>query len=467
MRLWTMREKGGGVERPAYGFAFFGLCLFTILLYVRPNDLLPDSIGTLELALWSPAGLLPFDPRGIPFVKTVAIVTLIAYVVGKLAKGERLTDWPVEMRALAVIVGLGVLFMPIAAAPKDSYEALADTFLKVAIIFVLMVNLIDSLDRLRVMMRIVVLCGTGIALGAIVTYWQGKLTAEAAGVGVRIEGVVEGIFGNPNDLATALNLLVPFAVALAILRRGWQRALFAACAVLLLGGILVTFSRSGFLGLAAMVGFALFKWLPRRPGSTVVAAVALGGLLVVAAPGGYGDRLTSIVDHGSDTTGSATERIELLKRVAAVAANHTVLGVGIGNYHIYSIREMRAHNAYLEIAAELGVAGLVAYLILIFWPLYHLRRVEREARGREGEAARETSVLAVALQAAFLGYIVCSFFASIQYLWYLYYIVAYAIALRRVHDAASSPQAVRTVVERPRGVLWPARAPAAAGGVAR
>ena len=78
VRAWTMREKGGAVERSSYGFAFLGLCVFTVLLYVRPNDLLPHSIGTLELALWSPAGLLPFDPRGIPFVKTVAIVTLLA-----------------------------------------------------------------------------------------------------------------------------------------------------------------------------------------------------------------------------------------------------------------------------------------------------------------------------------------------------------------------------------------------------
>jgi len=30
---------------------------------------------------------------------------------------------------------------------------------------------------------------------------------------------------------------------------------------------------------------------------------------------------------------------------------------------------------------------------------------------------------------------VCSFFASIQYLWYLYYTAAYAVALRQIHAA--------------------------------
>ena len=39
--------------------------------------------------------------------------------------------------------------------------------------------------------------------------------------------------------------------------------------------------------------------------------------------------------------------------------------------HIYSIREKEAHNAYLEIAAELGVMGLIAYLIVIFAHFAH------------------------------------------------------------------------------------------------
>ena len=453
-RLWN----GGEDARASHGFAFFGLCLFTVLLYVRPADLLPSSIGTLELLIWSPIGLTPIDPRGFAIVKTVAIVTVLAYVAGKLAKGERLTDWPVELRALAVIVGLGILFMPIAAAPKDSYDELTDTFLKVAIIFVLMINLFDSLSRLRTMFRITVLCGTGIAIGAAVTYWQGKFTAEVAGVGVRIEGIVEGIFGNPNDLATALNLLVPVAVALAVLARGWRRALYATCAAVLAVGVVVTFSRAGFLGLVAIAGFGLFKLLPRKPGTTMLAAAALAGLLLLASPGGYGDRLASIFDAEADKTGSASERLDLLKRAALVAAYHPVLGVGMGNYHIYSIRELRAHNSYLEIAAELGLAGLAAYLVLIAAPLVGLRRVERETRGaaEQTREERELNVFSVAVQAAMLGYIVCSFFASIQYLWYLYYLVAYAIALRQINAAAAEPvaaPAARTV-----GALWPEHA---------
>jgi len=60
---------------------------------------------------------------------------------------------------------------------------------------------------------------------------------------------------------------------------------------------------------------------------------------------------------------------------------------------------------------------------------------------------------------------VCSFFASIQYLWYLYYTAAYAVALRQIHAAEemeSSLPNTRTPAPPPeprakmaRGVLWP------------
>jgi len=37
--------------------------------------------------------------------------------------------------------------------------------------------------------------------------------------------------------------------------------------------------------------------------------------------------------------------------------------------------------------------------------------------------------------AALVGYMVCSFFASVAYLWYVYYLVAYAVCLRRLYES--------------------------------
>jgi O-antigen ligase len=445
-------------NRQAHRIAFGGLYLFTLLLYARPNEALPELLGDF------------------PLVKIVAVVTLCAYFVSKLSKHEKLSIWPIELKMLALITLLGVLFIPASASPQDSTDLLVDLFLKVVIIFILMINLITTRERLTAMMKLVVVAGTVLGLFAISNYVAGKFTVLDKHVGVRIAGVVGGIFENPNDLATSLDLLIPMAIALALTKRGMARAAYFICATLLATAVVLTFSRGGFLGLVAMCSVLLWKLSRRHRALSALALLLTVGVFLSAMPLGYSSRITSIFDSEADQTGSTQARIDLLERAADVAVGHLVIGVGMGNFHIYSIKEQRAHNSYLEISAELGVAGLIAYLIMIFACLRSLRRVERnnllnrqqDARRRKPEKdkpnASSTYYLSAALQASLIAYIVCSFFGSIQYLWFLYYPLAYAVSLRQIDAAeavedqrADKPVQVEILHNEPVGVLWSSR----------
>jgi len=252
---------------------------------------------------------------------------------------------------------------------------------------------------------------------------------------VRIEGLVGGMFENPNDLATALDLLLPFAVALTLISKGLARLFYLVCAAVLAIGVLFTLSRGGFLGLIASSGVLLWKLGRGRRLKITLGGALICGVLLAATPGGYGARIMTIFNTDEDQTGSAQQRRELLERAASVAISRPIVGVGMGNFHIYSIHEKAAHNGYLEIAAELGVIGLIAYLILIFTPLRSLHRIELQTRGMRSKSEREMYWMSVCIQAAFIAYMVCSFFASIEYVWYLYYTAAYAVAIRQIHAA--------------------------------
>lgn len=422
-------DSGPGDEsRPATGslpVAFAAVWLFTLLLYVRPNEILPGVFGEF------------------PLVKIVAIFAMLAYSLGRLMRGEALTIWTIELRMVLLIWGLGALFMPLAVSPEDSWKTLTDVYLKVVCIFFLLVNLLDTRARLRSIMKLVVIWGAVLALDAIYSFRSGHFTNNEH----RIQGLVSGIFGNPNDLAIALNLLTPLAVALAVNSRGMKRVFYAACAMVMGMGVVATFSRGGFLGLLAAGSVLLWKIGRGKQAAAAMGVLLVSGAFLLLMPGDYGDRLSTILASDQDKTGSAQERQELLKRAASVALHHPITGVGIGNFHIYSIREKLAHNAYLEIAAELGVVGLLAYLVLILAPLRSMRRVERESRAilRAGAVTdatsdvsartrwRESYYLSIALQAALAAYIVCTLFGSVQYQWFLYYIAAYAVAVRRIH----------------------------------
>src|SRR5262249_50646266 len=101
----------------------------------------------------------------------------------------------------------------------------------------------------------------------------------------------------------------------------------------------------------------------------------------------------------------------------------------------------------------------------ILAPLRSLHRIERRTNGRLSKSEREMFGLSVSIQAAFIAYMVCSFFASIQYLWRLYYTAAYAVALRQIYAAdeleVTSPDnqapaaAPHPCAKSAGGALWP------------
>jgi len=101
-------------------------------------------------------------------------------------------------------------------------------------------------------------------------------------------------------------------------------------------------------------------------------------------------------------------------------------------------------------------------VMFVVTPLKKLGQIARESLG-----ARAKSLyyyLAIGLQASLLAYLVSSFFASVAYLWYVYYLVAYAVCLRRLYESETGKL---VVVANPKKEKWgrlPARASATREG---
>jgi O-antigen ligase len=406
----------------SHSVAFAGLFLFTLLLYARPQELFPQLFGEL------------------PLVKIIAIVTLIAYTGGKLRAGESFTIWPLEMKMLALILVLGIAFVPVAVWPAHSIELLTDSFFKVITIFVLMVNLIDTKQRLHSIMKLVVMCGVVIALFTIKNYLTGQLDISHLAKGA-LPGAVGTHFDNTNELALTLDFLLPIAIVFAVTGKGAARFGYSVCAAIIGMGAVVTFSRGGFLGLAGMGAVLMWKLGRGRRLTMVLAALLLAGVFAAAMPSGYSERLFTILNPANDSTNSAQERQAILGRAIEVALNHPIIGIGLANFSEYSPNGKVAHNSYVEIAAELGWSGLLAYMIFLVAPFRSLRRVERGSfaaglfAGPGVAERRELYTLSVGLQAMIVAFMVCSFFASSQYSWHPYYIVGFSISLRRIYAA--------------------------------
>jgi hypothetical protein len=398
--------------RPAHAFTFAGLFLFTFVLFYRPYEYIPLPTN---LAFW------------------FAVVTLAIFIPSQLGAEGNLTARPREVNLVLLFLVTGLLSIPLAkGSPGEAWATFSDIFIRAVLMFLVIVNAVRTERRLRLMLLLSV--GSAVALGATALYdfRTGRLTVE----GYRVEGSLGGIFQNPNDMALHLVTMIPIAVALAFGSRGLLRkALYLGAAALMVAGTIVTYSRAGFLGLAAS-SLVLAWTLGRRHRFAVVSgALALVVGLLVLAPGNYGARIFSIYDRSLDAYGSADARQALLMRSVLVAIRNPLFGVGMGNFSYVSFRNQVTHNAYTQVAAEMGAAALVLYTLYIVTPLRRLRAVSRETF-----EARKTShfyYLAAGLAASLVGYMVASFFASVAYYWNVYYLVGYAVCLRRLYEASA------------------------------
>ena len=271
-----------------------------------------------------------------------------------------------------------------------------------------------------------------LSVNAISDYRNGIFVIGKADL-ARIGGSIGGLFKNSNDLAMHLVTMIPLAVVLGLTTKGLlRRIVFWSAAGLMAAATVVTFSRGGFLGLIGVTLVFAYKFGKRNKVMTIGVLVVTFILFIGLAPGSYGDRLGTIFDSASDLSGSSSQRTQVLKRSVVVALRYPLTGVGIGNFHHKSFQELGTHNAYTQVASEIGIPAFVIYVMFLLYPLKRLRQIEKTAAEHKDKESRWFYFMSVGLQGALIGYMVSSFFGAVAYQWYVYYLVGYAICLHRL-----------------------------------
>jgi putative inorganic carbon (HCO3(-)) transporter len=405
------RKTAGTFLRRGHAFSYASLLLFTIILYARPAEFYPSQL-TVSIAL------------------IVGVVTLAVFVPSQLSLEGSLTARPREVNLVLLFCLAGLLSIPLAIDPAQAWHEFSDTFIRCIVIFIVAVNVVRTERRLDGLLLLALATGIWLSLGAINDYRLGLMSVE----GYRAGGRGGGIFGNSNDMALFLVTIVPIAIALLLRSRSRARKLiFGGCAVLMVSAIVLTYSRGGFIGLLVALTFFAWKAGQRRRLEIVVVGFLIVAAFLALVPG-YSLRLASILVPSLDPLGSSEARSGELFRSLYVALRHPIFGIGMGNYAPeMSYRGLVTHNSYTQVAAEMGMAALVCYSMFIVTPLKKLGQIARETF--RAKANSHFYYLAVGLQASLVGYMVCSFFASVAYLWYVYYLVGYAVCLRRLYES--------------------------------
>lgn len=214
-----------------------------------------------------------------------------------------------------------------------------------------------------------------------------------------------GTFGQPNPFGGFMGLVAPIALAASVavgieswktyqrLRRidgSFLLSLFySSAAVVISYGLYTSWSRGAWLGFAVAMAVFVLAFPRRKAVSAAIVLVGLGlSLLVIFSgrlPASIAARLATVTDElsatgdvrGVDITTENYANVERLAHWQAatnMAAAHPWLGVGFGNYEIaypsFSLLNWRlalghAHNYYLNVLAETGMIGALAYAAMM------------------------------------------------------------------------------------------------------
>jgi O-antigen ligase len=407
-----------------------GLLGFTAVVFLRPQDQVP-ALTPLHLA------------------EVFALVGLTALVFGRLARGLAPAHVTTELVALAAFGAAILLGVPFSVWPGGAMSVFLDIYLKLLVIFALMVATLNRPQRIEQFAFLVVLFSGYISLRAVVDWTRGT---NVVGDG-RIQGAVSGMFGNPNDLALNMVVFLPFAL-LFTFKPGptVRRAIAGVAALTMAATVVLTGSRGGAVGLLVMVLVLVARSVRVRPSVAVGALLAMLAAIPLAPPTFWG-RMISIVDARRDDTGSRQARIELLKESWNVFLMFPTTGVGAGQFLNYNPPDRKeawhvTHNALLEVAAETGLIGLVPFLVFLGSGALAPSVARRALRARKGrlrpgsdrrpveepyDPERDSLILmSTALTPSIVGWIVCAQFASVALNWTLYYVLAIAVATREV-----------------------------------
>ncbi len=379
--LWATRATTGG---------FALLFLFVAVLPHRYLKLGADAAGLEQALAWFPAGL------------SLVLVALVR------TSGARFrvipTFWPATAWLVAMMLGSLGSEVPRLGLLATGYYAATGLLLSWALVSL---RSHDSVYRWILVTGVAASAGVGVY--GIYEFVSGtnpwyedafsllnpryaRFATDA--FGRRILATV----GHPVYLGTYFATLFPIALHFTLTSDGQRRLAAAIGSGLLLGGLLLTFTRGAY---AAAFTAAIYYLARRGVRRGLKVAAVTGAIAVIALSS---NRVWETL-AGRDTI-AQLQRFRTDQRGVAywqssgLLLEAPLLGIGTGHYRYLADRHRDYNdtpdNMHLRLLAETGLAGYAAFVLLMVSVLVHLRQAERrlpDPRDRDLARAITASVV--------------------------------------------------------------------------
>ena len=364
----------GGLELAGAGAGALLVVLALVLLMRRRADAFPLLVfAALPFRL-------PVSAEGrtvnllIPLYLVVAAGTL-AHLLPRLARADEPAPRGLEWLLLGS-VGLYAVQAIYSSDPAKAGENLAFFYVPFALLFVLLRDVRWTPELLLRCLGVAVVLAVALAGVGFVEYYRKTLFLNPKVVAAnQFDNYfrVNSLFFDPNIYGRFL-ALVMIGVTTVVLWSSRRRDVLIAAGVLawLLGGLVTTFSQSSIaallLGLAVL---AAWRWDVRATVYVSLALVAVGAVIVLAAPASLHFGLKG---SGGSASNATSGRTKLISGGLELFAQRPLQGYGSGSFQTEYRRHSQtsvenataaSHTIPVTVAAEQGLIGLALYVALL------------------------------------------------------------------------------------------------------
>lgn len=227
----------------------------------------------------------------------------------------------------------------------------------------------------------------------------------------------EGPTGDRNELAMMIVMALPFLFVLAMTAKRTMARLLALGAIAPCALVIVfSLSRGGFLGLAAVGLYVLFRLHHKKWLIALAIVGVIAGLSMV--PPEFYERIGT-VKTAAKTDASSRGRINAWHAAVAMAQDRPLTGVGVGNFLVHFRRYAPdpddvhvAHSSFFQILGDAGLPGTLAWLFLVVTLWTSAARVESRLKRLDRGRWSDERYYVLAIKASWFGYVICGAFLS-------------------------------------------------------
>ena len=388
--------------------AFWWLCLYFFFEYIRPASIYP----ALDILPWTQISLLlavvtAFTDKNIKWVSSGNNILFILFYM---------------------IVMLSVVF---AFKPSISWDKI-DIVVNWIIIYFLFICIVNTEKKFFIFFLLFMLVNFKMSQ-------HGFMSFASRGFSYTKWGVIgaPGWFRDSGDFGIAMlvfsSAAIPFALALRKYWGRYKKLFFYFIPLTGLVTIIGTSSRGVQLGLVAV---GLWFLLKSRLGiKALLGIIVIGSLLYVLLPDQMFDEFSSAGDDGT-----SQDRLAHWEFGIDVALDHPWLGIGYENWLRYcnfmnpdglgyKAWCRLPHNTYISAGAEIGLIGLMLYLLIALSIFSTNARTRINAKRSKNEFIEYISH---GLDAGLIGYLVATIFFTNLFYPIFWFQLAMTVALNQV-----------------------------------